>query len=1490
MKNLGYLEEKILKGKTLGIPDEKLEIWTNRQIEKLNNKGYKKEQILESLGKFNTQKIYNDEEVVEPINDYWDERTNVIKNKNSIKTWAVGEESQIYEYFKQGFGESSTNFMLQYHTNGEQGYDWKKAFNGNLKDDGAIERLARSIGTLAGDTVPGLIGYLPTFLLTKSPIASGAVSGFAVESVKKAYYESLKSNKVKNFSTWWKMFVDKGVSEGIKGGAMFAGTIAGGAGAVKIASGLPNFVGKQFLSTLAGTYVGMTSMGVAIESAEKGKLTLPSKQQLTDNLLLLTALMGGGASVKKVYDMSLNTMSKTGKSLKDVKKEIMQDGDLKAEYESSHTKVPSSLKKLYKKEIKIFKTELNELKKIAEGKETVSKETLQNNLIELQNKKETTKSQEDSILLSQQIKSINRKLEEFKHRENPSNRTVLSKGQQKIEKELQELGEYIELNKIKIDVRDKDSVTEDTRMDKYLNDNVEFGKIEKNKTKTNESFFEGAFNSFKRTAQDYIDYRTQTIFDDLSNVKIIEEAMVASGARKRFVYEMMTNLSGVMAKASSWLDGIGTYNLKTDKVDGQSLMDVLRPLEKLEGGAINYTWFTGYKIAKRVLEKHAQGIDLNINIKESEYIVNTYKNKYEKISKEFDKIQEKKIQAYVDSGLISKELALKIRELNKDYFPMQKLYDPKFKGEAKLGGVRLKQMKGLASLKNKIDKVENELKLTEETPSKGVLQDPAKNKKIEKLKKLQKELVEELQLKTKSQDPIEIEMRDMLRGLALAEKNMTLQAFFKMVEEVKKLNPDSQEFNFIKRVKPSIQEIKISRKELEKILPEDMIAKLSDEEVQGFSVFRADRQGLKPTEVGVSINGKRIIYDVGDEVLAMSLNRSKTYNGLFSKAAQESVIFKAAQGFSSIKRLGITSNPEFALITALTQEIMLPLITNVGYIPVIDLFRGVVWQMGIKNPKTFKDLTGITTKEGRERAKKISQEFEKNLGRSTFLDQDKNIVTSSTVRAEMEKRPLKHEILPDDSVSPYLYPFELLKNITIKGIPRVAKSGIQLAQIPIQVTERGARLVIREKKIAQLTKQNETLPQNQRYTEKEIETLSTFEARDIQDFGRFGANMEAYSRINVFLNAGLQGVYKIYRVAKTPEQRARALQLGFYGMTIPTILLWFANKDSDTYNNVVKPFEKKMYWVFVTNEEKKEYVVLRRPWEVGWIFARLPEIMLESAFKTDKDYINKLESHWLANAGKYFLNFVPTADFLTGYWEDATNRNSYTRKQLRPRKFGDDGLPAEFETTRSTSTIAKGIGHAIRAIGQPLGFGRDYGSPFMIDHYIKSLVGPAGITIIKGLDQLIYAAGGDAKKYIKPWNDNTVSNLSRIPMIDYFFKRKGLSAETLEKYWQNYKRIKPYVGLRKELLSRGEDESTIRRIQGEYQYKISKYFMKNQKAMQKAYEGINKANSREVGKSTFTPQEVAELIDMYIDKMMRIADRVNNKVFTQKELIKKLKK
>jgi len=181
MKNLGYLEEKILKGKTLGIPDEKLEIWTNRQIEKLNNKGYKKEQILESLGKFNTQKIYNDEEVVEPINDYWDERTNVIKNKNSIKTWAVGEESQIYEYFKQGFGESSTNFMLQYHTNGEQGYDWKKAFNGNLKDDGAIERLARSIGTLAGDTLPGLIGYLPTFLLTKSPVASGAVSGFAVE-------------------------------------------------------------------------------------------------------------------------------------------------------------------------------------------------------------------------------------------------------------------------------------------------------------------------------------------------------------------------------------------------------------------------------------------------------------------------------------------------------------------------------------------------------------------------------------------------------------------------------------------------------------------------------------------------------------------------------------------------------------------------------------------------------------------------------------------------------------------------------------------------------------------------------------------------------------------------------------------------------------------------------------------------------------------------------------------------------------------------------------------------------------------------------------------------------------------------------------------------------------------------------------------------------------------------------------------------------------
>ena len=146
MENQGYLERRIIQGREAGYPQEQIDEWIRGRIKKAKEKGYSDEQIQESLGVYRLNKIVQDKKIVDPITNHHRKRMPFIKRKvQDLKSWAVGEESQIYDFFKEGFGQSSTNLVLQYHTKGERGYDWRKAYANELTDDGAIERLFRNI-------------------------------------------------------------------------------------------------------------------------------------------------------------------------------------------------------------------------------------------------------------------------------------------------------------------------------------------------------------------------------------------------------------------------------------------------------------------------------------------------------------------------------------------------------------------------------------------------------------------------------------------------------------------------------------------------------------------------------------------------------------------------------------------------------------------------------------------------------------------------------------------------------------------------------------------------------------------------------------------------------------------------------------------------------------------------------------------------------------------------------------------------------------------------------------------------------------------------------------------------------------------------------------------------------------------------------------------------------------------------------------------------
>ena len=246
------------------------------------------------------------------------------------------------------------------------------------------------------------------------------------------------------------------------------------------------------------------------------------------------------------------------------------------------------------------------------------------------------------------------------------------------------------------------------------------------------------------------------------------------------------------------------------------------------------------------------------------------------------------------------------------------------------------------------------------------------------------------------------------------------------------------------------------------------------------------------------------------------------------------------------------------------------------------------------------------------------------------------------------------------------------------------------------------------------------------------------------------------------------------------------------------------------------------------------------------------------------------------------------ADVFIPFLEDGFNRNLYTQRKISPQRF--DREIAEFEVTPYTSEAAKRIGEGIRALGNKMGFeGRDYGSPHKIDHYIRGYLGPVGADVIKSLDVILRKSGDEPKKYVKPWSDDTITNLTKIPVVGYFFQRRGLSAEPLEKYWNNYKKILPYVNKINKLIE--EDRlHEAKSIMTDWQVKLAVLIKEPHTVMQTMYEVHSKLNAIEDTPDAFTPAQLDDAIDGNIENLIRMAELMNEEVYKFRQELKGLQK
>ena len=268
----------------------------------------------------------------------------------NFSEWAVGEDAEWSTYWTRGLGKTNINLMLQYHTKGKKGIDWKKAMEAEPEDTGALERAFETIVSLGGDTPTFLAGGLAGgYLSGGNPFGAGFGAGFLNDSIKGMYYEALHRGDVENFQEWWDIFLKHGVTEGIKGG-ITVGTLAVAPNALT-AMKIP----VNMLTKFGARWSALTGVGAIMDGQ------LPDKDTMVNNALILGAF---GFIEPKASKMVNESTKKNKTEHLDVIENITKDVSMKEDIASKNIKTFRKDKKLTKETIQELKTELKELNKL----------------------------------------------------------------------------------------------------------------------------------------------------------------------------------------------------------------------------------------------------------------------------------------------------------------------------------------------------------------------------------------------------------------------------------------------------------------------------------------------------------------------------------------------------------------------------------------------------------------------------------------------------------------------------------------------------------------------------------------------------------------------------------------------------------------------------------------------------------------------------------------------------------------------------------------------------------------------------------------------------------------------------------------------------------------------------------------------------------------------------------------------------------------------
>ena len=255
------------------------------------------------------------------------------------------------------------------------------------------------------------------------------------------------------------------------------------------------------------------------------------------------------------------------------------------------------------------------------------------------------------------------------------------------------------------------------------------------------------------------------------------------------------------------------------------------------------------------------------------------------------------------------------------------------------------------------------------------------------------------------------------------------------------------------------------------------------------------------------------------------------------------------------------------------------------------------------------------------------------------------------------------------------------------------------------------------------------------------------------DFKAAGRLARIVNQSVPFHNAAIQGPRAHVRAygRKPSKFIARGLQ-----MTAAALALWWMNRDEEWYEQMDSK-EKYLYWHIPFDHPttgEPELLRIPRAFEVGGIFAALPEFLADAAYRQDPELMTDWARSFI-EAGRVpaidvvKIDGIPVPVFENPLFvtaaEQLANREFYFDRPIVPR--GQEDVPAAEQFNTYTSRVATTLGDIFEA------------SPRRIDHAIKGLFGPVGRDLID-----VLGLGGGKKRE---------GELGNLPVVGRLFQRGG---------------------------------------------------------------------------------------------------------------------